>query len=268
MYAEPEHIADNRKDPEKGVTKFLREYGIVLVAVMAAGILMKMFVLDAIVIPSHSMENTLLVGDYVFIDKLISHQEFTSAETPFTKLFASRTIERGDVIVFKFPELQSPEDGSLYIKRCIAKEGDEISMLNGEVYVNGERIISSDHGESFDPLTVPYRGMVISLTKDNYALWAPVIRREGHSIIWDNDRGFEIDGAFVSTYTIQKNYLFVLGDNLDHSYDSRSWGFLPFENVVGRALMVYWSMNNSAPMNSVSDVVSSIRWNRICTMIR
>jgi signal peptidase I len=72
-----------------------------------------------------------------------------------------------------------------------------------------------------------------------------------------------IDNKPVSSYTIEKNYLFVLGDNLNHSYDSRYWGFLPEENIIGKAMMVYWSRSQLKPSRGFSGFLSSIRWNRI-----
>ena len=225
----------------------VREYGVVLIAALAAAFVMKAFVVDAVVIPSRSMERTLLEGDYVLMSKMISHDgappsglpsgDPSVADVSPIKKVLSPAIQRGDVVVFDLPPGCGIDESGLFVKRCVARGGDEVSFRGARV-------------------CVPYKGLIVHLNSANLPVWEPVIQGEGHAIATGAAGGIEIDGIRTDTYTVRKDYLFVAGDNRDHSYDSRSWGFLPAENVVGRVLMVYWSMDGS-----------HVRWDRIGSLV-
>lgn len=98
---------------------------------------------------------------------------------------------------------------------------------------------------------------MIDLTRAHFSQWEELIRREGH-VVERSAAGFLIDGQQARSYTVEQDYLFVLGDNRNHSYDSRYWGFLPEGNVVGKATLVYWSASQ----------VEGIRWGRIGTLVQ
>lgn len=230
--------------------------GIVAVTLLA-GLTLKTFVIDAFCVPSRSMEPTLLAGDYVFVNKLIY-----GARVPrlfhflqFNRFPGLKQIERGDVIFFEFPD---PSSGRAYfVKRCIALAGDTIEFRNNHIYINCTEVnvyTQSDSGWNGDEkFIIPRKGDVVSLTPVSYRRWAGLIRNEGHRIECSGSDVL-VDGAVVTRYGVEKNYLFVLGDNIDHSYDSRAWGFLPEDNVEGKAMMIYLSRDISQ---------SAIRWNRI-----
>jgi signal peptidase I len=281
-----------KKDTSHRRTFFatLRSGGVILLCTILSAVVLKLFFIDAIVIPSRSMENTLLVGDYVLLNKLVHgtssgpHGSIAEAKSPLSQFPFLTPIERGDVIVFKFPGvdplIQSSEP-VYYVKRCVARGGDEVAIRNGVMYVNGERVpdISSNRQSLSDAelndqsgnnrrIPVPMPGDVIALNHENLGLWLSLIRNEGHSIEESSSKGIIIDGTPVTRYVVQKKYLFVLGDNREHSYDSRSWGFLPEENVVGKALIIYWSLNHPVPFWHVGEFVSSIRWDRVGTIVR
>ena len=257
----------------------LRDYILIAAIAVLAAVLLKTFVLDAAVIPSHSMEQTLLVGDYVLINKMIKHDHPSRsfhnvrAEMPSVNIPVFRGIERGDVVAFKFPTTSDDQrDRIYYIKRCVACAGDEIYVQGGNVWVNDQlRMLpekESDRKETaaLGPVVVPYCGQSITLTKDNLSFWKSLIANEGHDVE-DGADGICIDGKQASTYTIEKNYLFVLGDNREHSYDSRAWGFLQEDNVVGKVMMIYWSQEMVTSLHSITDFLSSVRWHRIGTFI-
>jgi signal peptidase I len=251
----------------------VKDYAWVLVVTVLVAVILKSFVLDAIHVPSHSMEMTLLDGDFVLVNKLIYGTKLpqqiplTSAKIPFFQLPALRSIEHGDVLVFELPTTNgkvSNRKPIYFVKRCVGISGDKVSIRNGSLFINDtettgiiQQSVSSHSSEDqFGPIVVPRKGDNIALTRENISVWDDLISHEGHRVE-QTASSILIDGQIVSHYIIEKNYLFVLGDNRDHSYDSRSWGFLPEDNVIGSAMMVYWS----------ADPRGDIRWNRIGKLV-
>lgn len=240
----------------------LKDMLVVLLVAAGSALFLKAFVVDAIVVPSHSMEQTLLAGDFVLVNKLIygtrvgnaaAHASFPSFRVP-----GIRNIERGDVVVFQLPSVTEP---LYYVKRCIGTPGDAVSMENGTILVNGTPLTArgtTKLNESFGPVHVPRAGDVLPLEPAKSSRWESLLRLEGHRLTDDQTLGVQIDGISAHEYTVKQDYLFVLGDNLDHSDDSRSWGFLPKDNVIGEAMMVYWS----------DDGGNGIRWDRIGRSVR
>lgn len=254
-----------------------REIVEITLTVLLGALVLKLFVLDAVTIPSSSMESTLLKGDFILVNKLIygsrlpNHTPFSRSDVSFFRFPKLRDVGRGDVIVFELPSVGSGEKDSdpvYFVKRCIALGGDRIEIRNGTLIVNGEKVLWTGaepirRTENYGPVDVPKRGDTIRLSDASYKRWSDLIRREGHTIEYSSTSEILIDGKPTTTYTVERNYLFVLGDNRAHSYDSRYWGFLPEENVVGQAMVVYWSIEPSNIVRSISDFFTSIRWNRI-----
>ena len=262
---------------------------------------LKTFIVEAYRILSGSMENTLLVGDFLFVNKFVyglrtpRHLPLTNLAIPSISLPGLRSVRRGDVIVFEFPgdheQMQDPESTN-YIKRCIGLPGDTVRIVSGRVLVNdGELALpvsakvthrgfhaGSENGlfpagagfteDEYGPLVVPKKGDVVDLTSVNIDRWKKLIDHEGHEVYRTVARKVMVDGIESSSYRIQRDYYFVLGDNRENSLDSRFWGFVPEENVVGEALIVYWSWDPGLPVASFSDKLRSIRWERIGNLIR
>ncbi len=259
----------------------VKEYlSIILLAVVVA-FLTKCFVLDAVYVPSASMEGTLLRGDYVLVNKLLygattpKRLPLLQSGLPFFHFPGLRSVQRGDVIVFEFPDERRDEELSLpryFVKRCAGLPGDEVSLQRGNIVVN-DAVLNIPNTKNiaqgdFEQVRVPKKGDVVELSRQNYSMWKSLIQREGHTTEIHGDGEIFIDGAAASNYTIAKDYLFVLGDNLDHSFDSRAWGFLPEENVVGNAMMVYWSVNPSRTKDEPENFFSAVRWSRIGNFVR
>jgi signal peptidase I len=272
----------------------------IFLATLSAAFVVKMFVVDAVYVPSHSMEQTLLPGDYVLVNKLVygattpKHVPFSHSEFPFFRLPKLNSINRGDVIVFEVPAEVNPVLSSqtiYYVKRCIGIGGDTVKIENGTVSVNGKSMSFPAKGnvmpmskneidrrlfpqgaqfniDNYGPIVIPKRGDSIHLTEANYSQWETLIRREGHCIERRAPSEIFIDGKPMMIYEIEKNYLFVLGDNRHQSYDSRFWGFLPEESVVGEAIMVYWSCITDIQFRALFDRFASVRWNRIGNVVR
>jgi signal peptidase I len=261
-----------------------------------------MFAVEAFRIPTGSMENTLLVGDYVIVNKLAygfrtpGHIPFTNIRLPSFRMPLFSHIHRGDVVVFEYPgpynELRPPTAVD-YVKRSIGLPGDTVRIVHGTVKVNGrtlnlpefakpqtaeEVLYSSRNGTTFPPgtdftqvdygpIVVPKRGDTLLLDAATIRRWKMLIEREGHSVLVDNGKIY-IDGFQTDRCVVSRDYYFVLGDNRDNSLDSRYWGFVPSDNIVGEALLVYWSWNSHTSDGVVAANAGNIRWKRIGTIIR
>ncbi len=256
----------------------------VLLLTLLIALVLKTFVIEAYRIPSGSMENTLLVGDFLFVNKLAygiktpRSVPLTSIPLPSIPLLSYGNVERGDVIVFNIPTAHNPDDQSpspSYIKRCIGLPGDTVVIRNSRVYINGRELLNPPHARvereyarshSFRPLpmyppgsvfrpgyygpvVVPKKGDVISLDVHSIPQWKSLIEGEGH-VVTTSDHGVSIDGMVAQSYTVSSDYYFVLGDNRPNSLDSRFWGFVPGESIIGEALLVYWSWNSEEPRRS------------------
>ena len=283
-------------------THYLEFVKVIGVTVLTA-FLLKTFAVEAYRIPTGSMENTLLVGDFLLVNKLAygfrtpSHVPFTNVAMPILRLPVFGQVRRGDVVVFEYPgsyEEIRPLALVNYVKRCIGLPGDTIRILHGRVIVNGttlnlppyakpvdeyeffsgsRRATTFPPGLSFTqfnygPLVVPRRGDSIHLDSNSVSRWKVFIEREGHSAVLNETGQVIIDGLVTHHYVVERNYYFMLGDNRDNSLDSRYWGFVSSDNIVGEALMIYWSWDTESSAGNLAAKSSSVRWNRIGTIIR
>jgi signal peptidase I len=251
--------------PQRGLLREYFESGVV-VAVMA--LFFMTFVAQAAEVPSASMENTILVGDRFLINK------FIFAPGPPAFFLPQREIRRGDILVFKYPAESIPRENivqheTLFIKRVIGLPGETIQVRGDEVHVNGR------------PL--PERKLITGdtdLGNDKEALSElsePPGPNEGPYTVFHSEGGASSGFRFAvnQPYQVPAGHYFVMGDNRDNSADSRVWGPVPRELVVGRGLFVIWSYNSSLPrsnalppFNLLSDLISNTRWSRIGTMLR
>lgn len=175
----------------------------ILIAVVIA-LFIRTFVVQAFKIPSGSMKNTLLIGDHILVNKFIY-----GVRLPYWRnaLIPLKSPQRGDIIVFKYPEDPKKD----FIKRVIGAPGDEVEYRDKKLYING-RLVENDVGIHTDPRIFPGTFK----TRDNFG---PI--------------------------KIPPNKLFVMGDNRDESYDSRFWGFVDMQAVNGKAFMIYWSWDQN-----------------------
>jgi len=277
---------------------FLKETGIVI----GLFLLINNFVVASFLVPTGSMENEVLTGEMLFVNKFIyggtspRNIPFTNVRLPWFRLPVIKDVKRGDVVVFVFPGMRDevqPEDFTFYLKRCIALPGDTIQIRNRVVSINGQmsplpRNVRFDRGwsapsnepderifpvasrwneDNFGPLVIPKQGMTIPLNAQNYSAWQIFIKREGHTV--ESVAGTVlIDGKPVTSYTVQRDYLFGMGDHRDNSLDGRYWGFIPKENLVGTPMLVYWSWNIEIPLYDIFGRLASVRWGRIGSLIK
>ncbi len=273
-----------------------------LIFAIIAALLLKIFVVEAYRIPTGSMENTLLVGDFLLVNKFVygskslQYIPFTSTSIPYFQLPPIRYPHRGDVIVFDWPgdrDQVRPADPVNYIKRCVGLPGDTVQVVDRVVYVNGQVVPyppgikfesystlpkgypnpqifpdGSDFNEDYyGPIVVPKQGDVIQLNSSDYRKWRIFIEREDHTCDLRGSTVF-IDGKPAREYTVKRNYYFMMGDNRENSLDSRFWGFVPFQNIVGEAMIVYWSWNPDIPMYDLFSKLGSVKLGRIGMLIK
>ncbi len=273
-----------------------------LLFVLVAFFFLNSFVIASFEVPTGSMENEIMTGDFLFVNKFIYGGTtprvvpFTNFRIPWIRLPAIRDVHRGDVIVFEFPgqreEVQSPEF-MFYLKRCVAVAGDTLQIVNRVLMVNGKpapiprnmkfntyRIQPPDladprifppgapfNEDNWGPIVIPRKGDLITLTHENIQRWTTFIEREGHTVSEQGGTAV-IDGAPASSYTVQRDYVFGMGDNRDNSLDSRFWGFVPKDNIVGSPMIVYWSWDPEMPLYDIVGKLQSIRLGRIGTLIK
>jgi signal peptidase I len=228
---------------------------------------------------------------------------FLNIPIPYLRLPGLRSPEKGDVIVFIYPgdrDEAEPREFTYYLKRCIATAGDTLQIIRNKVLVNGVEFPLPEHGkfdmsknpppefqnewlmaqqahsfppgknytrDDWGPMRVPAQGDIIRLNAANYQQWETFIRREGH-LVGMQDSTVMIDGKPSSSYTVQRDYVFGMGDNRYNSEDSRYWGFIPRESIIGTPMIVYWSWDTGKPITSLIGKLASIRWSRIGTIIR
>jgi signal peptidase I len=265
-----------QEDARKAGRTVWREYfeSLVVTAIMA--LFGMTFVVQAVKVPTGSMQNTIEIGDHLLVNK------FIFAPGPVLPFLPMREIRRGDIIVFKYPGNQydrnSPNDRepnnipfkTNYVKRVIGLPGDKIEIRGKDVIVNGQvlpehRIISRDHEDN--PMT-PEResDAPLDIISD-----PPRKPGETYDVYFSQDRS-EWTGR-KNPVTVPPNSYFVMGDNRNNSADSREWGFVPRDLVIGRALFVYWSYDESAPPpQSIFDVIPAFirntRWSRTGKMVK
>lgn len=192
-----------------------------LLATVVIAVFVITFIVQAFQIPSESMENTLLIGDYLLVDKLrYGGDGFWDHFMPYRK------VRRGDIIVFRYPVHPTLH----FVKRVVGVPGDRVRLINRQVYVNGS------------PLQEPYvrySSRSHEVFRDEFPrLNIPVPGLEGGW--WLQMKKLVEDGELI----VPEGSYFVLGDNRDESLDSRYWGFVPKDNVIGRPLLIYWSIRN------------------------
>ncbi|QQS37282.1 MAG: signal peptidase I [Ignavibacteriales bacterium] len=288
------------KSPKEKIKEFFES---LLFAAIAAFFIIT-FVIQNTRIPTGSMEDTILVGDFVLVNKFIfgasspKYIPFTEVQLPYFTLPSLKEPKKKDIVVFEYPgdrdQLQANELGVNYVKRCIGEPGDTIAIVNKVVFVNGQEFWIPPHikylspnvrpkgyveprifpkgkpwnEDNYGPLVVPKAGDVIKLNAANIEEWRTIIDREFGKRVVDVRQGIVyIEGKQVDSYTIKKDYYFMMGDNRDDSLDSRFWGFVPRDMVVGEAFITLFSWDREIPFSELFKLLGSIRLDRVLKLL-
>lgn len=255
----------------------IREYFESFVVTLVMAIFGMTFILQAVTVPTGSMQNTILVGDYLLVNKFI----FTPGgyELPF---LPQREIERGDIIVFKYPgnrvNPQADRSRNLipyqinYVKRVIGLPGEKVEFRDNQVFINDKllpehRIIgdAADGQSALETMEFEQRR-----PED---LWDVYYERETMDAVKAGRKvlrgGLQPEfGVAGKTMIVPENSFFVLGDSRDNSEDSRYWGFVPRELIIGRAMFVYWSCDRGASNGDFFGCLTHPRLNRIGKFVK
>ncbi|PJB69869.1 MAG: signal peptidase I [Alphaproteobacteria bacterium CG_4_9_14_3_um_filter_47_13] len=230
-----------------------------MIAIVLA-LLIRTFFLEPFNIPSGSMKPTLQVGDYLFVSKPaygFSRYSFPLGLAPIKgRIWAGEKLpQRGDVIVFKLPTNPSID----YIKRVIGLPGDHIQVTKGQLYINGEKV----HRETVGLTQLEEGGMQATVIEYIETLPNGVM----HTIYEEGDNR-PLDNT--EEYIVPEGHYFAMGDNRDNSQDSRVTGlvgYIPLENIVGRASFIFFSTNGYASLAEVWKWPWSIRYDRLFQII-
>jgi signal peptidase I len=229
---------------------FMETVRTIIYAVLIA-IVVRTFLYEPFNIPSGSMKPTLLVGDYLFVNKWVygySRHSLLFSWPPFSGRIWSAPVERGDIVVFKVPT----DNKTDFIKRIVGLPGDRIQVKGGILHINDEPVQREPIGEWVD--------------ENGHRLQQYIETLPGgvqHVIIEESDNSSTDD---TKVYVVPPGHYFGMGDNRDNSSDSRAWGEIPEENIVGRASFIFYS-TRASQLWRVWESIPQTRWDRLMTGI-
>jgi signal peptidase I len=263
--------------PKSTVREYFESFAITLIMALFG----MTFILQAVTVPTGSMQNTILVGDYLLVNKFI----FTPGghELPF---LPQREIQRGDIIVFKYPGNKlHPEKDRMhtvpavpyqinYVKRVIGLPGEKVEFRDNHVYINDQLLpehrILGDHDSDVAALTTrefedgpPDAKWSVYYSESS----VETIQKQGHLSRQQYAQYEFANPGKPERMIVPPNQFFVMGDSRDDSEDSRYWGFVPRELIIGRAMFVYWSCDRAAS-NEWYGCLTNPRLSRIGKLVR
>jgi signal peptidase I len=248
-----------------------REYFESLVVTLVMAIFGMTFVVQAVTVPTGSMQNTILIDDYFLVNKFIFPPE--KSWLPF---LPQREIERGDIVVFKYPgfrdgrkERATPYQTN-YIKRVIGLPGEKVEFKDNHIYINGEllpehRMVSDEVSREAEMPTKDY-----DAPKKPEDKWSVTYSEDAKDMA---DKGLDVTkgmkfGVANGTNIVPEGQYLVMGDNRNNSEDGRFWGFVPRELIIGRAMFIYWSCDREASGGKIGGCFIHPRLDRILKQIK
>jgi signal peptidase I len=248
---DPDHTSDPppKGDPARG---FIAEWTVTIILLLFGTTTL----VQAFVIPTGSMEDTLLIGDHLLVDKLAY-----APPGPISKHFLPyEDVHRGDIIVFRYPV----DIRQTFVKRCMGVPGDHIKLVNKQVFLNGKKLDEHNY--------VVHKTDYLDSYRDNFP-------GEPNVHLYDPGQDMLEHHVQNGEIVVPPDSYFAMGDNRDFSLDSRYWGFVPRENIVGKPLIIYWSYDASTEdlanptigfhhlIDLLEHFFSKTRWNRTFRLI-
>ncbi len=294
-----EELKRKKTFPEK-----VKEFFESLFFAALAALVIITFIIQNTRIPTGSMEDTILVGDFVLVNKFIygasspRYIPFTEIQLPYFQLPALKEPKAKDIVVFEYPgdrdQLRANELGVNYVKRCIGMPGDTIQIIDKVIFVNSKEFWIPSHikylnpyvrpkeyieprifpkgmpwnEDNYGPLIIPKKGYTLKLNIENVEQWRTIIDREyGKRVVDIRGNVVTIEGIPVTSYTFKKDYYFMMGDNRDDSLDSRFWGFVSRDMVVGEAFITLFSWDREIPFSDLFRLLGSVRLDRVLKLL-
>ncbi len=246
---QPEPSEPVRSRPPRG---FIAEWTVTIVLLLFGTTTL----VQAFVIPTGSMEDTLLIGDHLLVDKLA----YSPAGPVSRHILPYREVKRGDIIVFRYPV----DIRQTFVKRAIGVPGDHIRLVDKQLILNGKRV-----NEPY----VYHKTEYIDSYRDNFPSEPNVhVAESAMDMLMNHVQGGEV--------VVPADTVFAMGDNRDSSLDSRYWGFVPRDNIIGKPLIIYWSYdaptealaNPTIGIDHIIDLIqhfpTKTRWRRTFRLIR
>jgi len=209
---------------------------------------------QAFIVPTPSMDKTVMVGDHLLVDKL----SYAPSDALSKHLLPYTEPKRGDIIVFRYPMDISQN----YVKRCMGIPGDRIKVVDKNLWLNGKQLVE------------PY----IQHVRPNIDPYADNFPSEPYGQVYDRARKMLADNVVNGEVVVPEGSYFAMGDNRDNSLDSRYWGFVPRENIIGKPLVIFWSYdaptedwvdyNANHFIDLAKNFFRKTRWDRTLKLVR
>jgi signal peptidase I len=274
--------------------KSLKKILHILLLLILLTIIIRAFFLGAFRIPTSSMANSLMPGDFIIVNlasykiKTPGYFPILGFPIPSLNLINTGKPEINDVVLFNFPDVHNdPFYSTSIVKRIAAGPDDTLQIIDKRIYVNGNEVelpetilrsfnnIKPADGEdeeiyyngsgwnnhNYGPIRIPAEGDTVQISPENIHIWKQLIVFEYEErVVREEGSVITIEGKPVREYIVKKNQYFVIGDNFNNSRDSRHFGFINEDMIIGKAMFIYWSVNR---INSAGSIFSRIRWDRI-----